>query len=209
MKHCRWQLKKRPTTSPASSAPMVAVPSHHPTMQPWRGSSTASTISLNFSRRREATTIWSSAHRSSVRRHSLNSQLLIPLDPCHFNSGVWRQEFGSLLFLLKTTWLYVMPSSPEDTGLLYFGIFGCASWITLVNHGTVVIFNEIVVHPILKSGILPLLIDILLCCLAILYCSLVTYLRIIPCFRILFGWVDFASLKIGRKVTCFWRILFS
>ena len=208
MKHCRWQLKKRPTTSPASSAPMVAVPSHHPTMQPWRGSSTASTISLNFSRRREATTIWSSAHRSSVRRHSLNSQLLIPLDPCHFNSGVWRQEFGSLLFLLKTTWLYVMPSSPNDTGLLYFGIPGCSSWITLVNHGTV-IFNEIVVHPILKSGILPLLIDILLCCLAILYCSLVTYLRIIPCFRILFGWVNFASLKIGRKVTCFWRILSS
>ena len=120
----------------------------------------------------------------------------------------WGLKARICLFLLKTTWLYVMPSSPNDTGLLYFGIPGCSSWITLVNHGTV-IFNEIVVHPILKSGILPLLIDILLCCLAILYCSLVTYQRIIPCFRILFGWVNFASLKIGRKVTCFWRILSS
>ena len=122
--------------------------------------------------------------------------------------GFEGKSLEASFFLLKTTWLYVMPSSPNDTGLLYFGIPGCSSWITLVNHGTV-IFNEIVVHPILKSGILPLLIDILLCCLAILYCSLVTYLRIIPCFRILFGWVNFASLKIGRKVTCFWRILSS
>ena len=134
-----------------------------------------------------------------------DSSWSVPFQQWGLKARVWKPPF----FLLKTTWLYVMPSSPEDTGLLYFGIFGCASWITLVNHGTVVIFNEIVVHPILKSGILPLLIDILLCCLAILYCSLVTYQRIIPCFRILFGWVNFASLKIGRKVTCFWRILSS
>jgi hypothetical protein len=54
----------------------------------------------------------------------------------------------------------------EATGLLYFGILCCASWITSVNHGIVIIFNEIVVHQVMKGGILPLLIDILfmLCC---------------------------------------------
>jgi hypothetical protein len=62
---------------------------------------------------------------------------------------------------------------PEDTRLLlYFGILCCASWIISANHGIAVIFNETVVHQVvkssLKSGILPLLINILsmlFCCL--------------------------------------------
>jgi hypothetical protein len=41
----------------------------------------------------------------------------------------------------------------EATGLLYFGIICCASWITSVNHGIVVIFNENVVHQVMKSSL--------------------------------------------------------
>jgi len=42
---------------------------------------------------------------------------------------------------------------PEDTGLIKFGILCCASWITSVNHGIAVIFNEIVVHQVVKSSL--------------------------------------------------------
>lgn len=202
---------------------MGAVPLRHPTMQHWRGSYTASTISHNFSRRREVTTIWSSVHPWSVRqKHSLSNQhnqLLIHLDCVILKA----RGFGSLLFLLKTTCCILCRLALR---ILDFSISVSSAVLAESHCWTMELLSfstKLLCTGYVKGGHCALIDLISSCCLAILFCSPVFFLAGIcspvwywqfgislPYFRLPFycnSWVNFTSLKkIGRTTTCFGTI---
>lgn len=70
----RLLLKDRHITSLVSNVPMGDAPFHHQTMLLLKAFSTASTILPSYSRKRGATTIWSSVPPSSVQHQQQQQQ---------------------------------------------------------------------------------------------------------------------------------------